>query len=209
MPTALLSASWGRIRLFCEEMTTDGSRTQVVHRLSSGSLHPTQDRGRRERRVRCKLQFDHFPGSPPPIEAAAIMEAAVASGASAMFQHPTLGRYLASVGEFTWTIDSSSVISADAEFIQEDADQAVTPTGAGSSAVAGEISVAAAATALDAELANVGALKMSGPTLGSLLSSMSATLSASLGVAAGFSFELSDNAAVDLSVDLSVQLLEV
>jgi len=197
----LSSASWGRIRLFCEKVTTDGSRTQVVHDLSSGDAHPVQDRGRRARRVRCKLQFDDFPGAPGPREAADAMEAAVASGATAMFQHPTLGRFEASIGEFISTIDEHSVISADAEFIQEDADQAVTPTGAASSGTSGESSVSAAATSLDTELSNMGKLKMSGATLSSLL-----PLSSPTNLSFGFDASIAITASVDVSVDVSASI---
>lgn len=199
----LSSASWGRIRLFCEKITTDGSRTQVVHDLSSGDVHPVQDRGRRARRVRCKLQFDDFPGAPSPREAADAMEAAVSSGATAMFQHPTLGRFLASIGEFMSSIDEHSVISADAEFIQEDADQAVSPTGAASSGTSGESSVAAASTSLDTELSNVGKLKMSGATLSSLL-----PLAGSTNLSFGLNVDVSIaiTASVDVSVDASASI---
>src|SRR4051812_35097435 len=107
-PSELLLASWGKIRLFCSQVNTDGTRTQVVHELSSGDDHPVQNRGRRARRVRLKLQFDDFPGAPSPKEAAAIFESAVATGASAIFQHPLLGRYSASVGEFNSSIDEHS-----------------------------------------------------------------------------------------------------
>src|SRR3990172_9320661 len=94
-------ASWGNIKLFVQELSTDGGRTKVVHDLSSGDVHPTQDMGRRARRVKCKLLYDHFVGFPPPVVAAKAIEDAVASGAAAVFTHPMLGSYLAGVGDYT------------------------------------------------------------------------------------------------------------
>lgn len=167
-PTELLSASWGKIRLFCSSVNTDGGRTQVVHEPASGDVHVNQDRGLRVSRTRVQLQFDDFPGNPPPIEAARELEAAKDSGLVAMFSHPVFGRYLASIGEFHWSIDASSVISAEAEFIKEAPAEAITPAGPGSGA-AGIGSVSAAAQILDGALADVGLLKMTGPSAASFI----------------------------------------
>lgn len=161
-PTELLECSWGRIRLFASQVHTDSGRTQVVHEPSSGDLHVVQDRGLRVRRVRLNLQFDDFPGAPGPKDAVLALERAKDTGQTAVFQHPLLGRFVASVGEFVSNIDEHSVITAEAEFIQESEDIAVTPTGAASSGTSGESSVDAAATALDAELQATGQLKISG-----------------------------------------------
>lgn len=169
-PSELLECRWGEIRLFAAQVHTDGGRTQVVHELSSGDSHPVQDRGLRIRRVRCQLQFDDFPNSPTPLEAARKLDNAKNTGRAAIFQHPILGRFLASIADFNSSIDENSVISAEAEFLQEAPDEAVTPTGAASSGTSGESSVAAAAGALDGELAKVGALKMSAPVAIGLLS---------------------------------------
>jgi hypothetical protein len=165
----LLECSWGSIRLFASQVHTDSGRTQVVHELSSGDSHPVQDRGLRVRRVRVRLQFDDFPGAPAPLEAARALEAAKNTGQTAIFQHPVLGRYLASIGEFNSEVDESSVISAECEFIQEAADLGVLPTGPTTGGFSGEASVAAAAAALDGELAKVGQLKMSGEAASTLM----------------------------------------
>lgn len=201
-PTELLECSWGRIRLFASQVSTDGGRTQVVHGPSSGDVHVVQDRGLRERRVRLRLQFDDFPGAPPPLDAARALEAAKNSGQSAIFQHPILGRYLASVGDFNADIDDSSVISADVEFIQEAADLGITPTGASAGSTSGESAVAAAAAVVDDELAKVGQLKMSGPAASSLL----ARLPGGVSLAASLSPRLSTDLSVDLSVDISARI---
>lgn len=154
----LLSSSWGQIRMFCAQTNTDGSRTKVVHEPSSGSVHVVQDRGSRVNRTVAKLLFDEFEftGAPLPIDAARIMAAAVDTGEVAVFTHPLLGSYLASVGDFHFEISESGVITADAEFIAEANPDPIAPTGAGSPAVSGENSVNAAADELDDVLAESG-----------------------------------------------------
>jgi hypothetical protein len=164
----LLECRWGKLRLFAAQINTDGTRTLVVHNRSAGDKHTVQNRGLRERRVRCRLQFDDFPGQPPPAEAALALKAAKDSGVAQIFQHPLEGRFLASIGEFHSEIDESSVISADCEFVQEGDDLAILPTGSGSSAASGFASVSAAAEAVDTQLANLGQLAMSAPTAAAL-----------------------------------------
>lgn len=168
-PSELLECSWGKLRLFASQVHTDAGRTQVVHELSSGDDHPVQDRGLRVRRVRCRLQFDDFPGAPAPLDAALALEAAKNTGQTAVFQHPLLGRFVASIGDFTSEVDESSVISADCEFIKESEDQAVTPSDAGTSAASGVSAVAAAAAQLDRDLSDLGQLKISGPAAVSVM----------------------------------------
>lgn len=167
-PSELLECRWGKLRLFASKINTDGTRTLVVHNRSAGDRHTVQDRGLRERRVRCSLQFDDFPGQPSPADAARALRAASVSGQAAIFQHPLEGRFLASIGDFHSEIDENSVISAECEFVQEAEDQAVTPTGSGTGAGAGTASVNAAAEALDTQLANLGQLKMSSATAAAL-----------------------------------------
>lgn len=169
-PSELLECSWGRLRLFASQIHTDSGRTQVVHELSSGDDHPVQDRGLRVRRVRCQLQFDDFPGAPSPIDAVRALDAAKNTGQTAVFQHPLLGRFVASIGEFMQTIDDSSVISAECEFIKESEDQSVIPSGGGTSPGSGVSAVSAAAAQLDRDLSDKGMLKVSGPAAVSVMS---------------------------------------
>lgn len=168
MASPLSECRWGKLRLFASRINTDGTRTLVVHNRSAGDQHTVQDRGLRERRVRCQLQFDDFPGQPSPRDAALALKAASKSGQAAIFQHPLEGRFLASIGDFHSEIDENSVISAECEFVQEGDDLAIIPTGAGSGVGAGASSVNAAAETLDTQLANVGLLKMSSSTAASL-----------------------------------------
>jgi len=168
-PSELLECRWGKLRLFARHINTDGGRTQVVHNQSSGDVHPVQDRGLREVRVRCQLQFDDFPGQPSPRDAALALKAAKNSGQKAVFQHPIEGRFLASIGEFHSEIDEHSIITAEAEFIQEAPDEPILPTGAGTGQTPGESAVSAAATAMDTQLANLGLLKMSSSAAGAML----------------------------------------
>ncbi len=202
----LALARWGDLRLFCSQVSTDGGRTQVVHEPSSGDSHVIQDRGLRVRRARCRLQFDEFPGFPPPIDAARALEDAKNTGAVQMFSHPLLGRYLASVGEFTSEINESGLVTGEVEFIQESDNIAITPAGAASSGISGEASVSSAAENLDFELAAIGALKMSGPTASSVLSRTLQGGGAGLGVGFGFGFNMSVSASVDFSVTMSANI---
>ena len=137
-PSELAACAWGNIRLFASQVQTDSGRTQVVHELSSGDDHPVQNRGLRVRRVRVRLQFDDFPGQPSPRDAALALERAKDTGEVAIFRHPLLGSFTASIGDFNSEIDENSVISADAEFIKESRDVAVTPAGFASSSASGE-----------------------------------------------------------------------
>lgn len=152
MAEVLYESSWGSIRLFATDIETEAGRTKVVHDLTSGDVHPVQDRGRRARRVKLKLAFDDFgPAFPKPLEAVRALEAAVASGQSAMFSHPMLGAYMAGVGDFTWSHDSSDNFTADCELIPDGDVPAISPAGAGTTGVSGEQSVGVAADAFDTE----------------------------------------------------------
>ncbi|HEX6022559.1 MAG TPA: hypothetical protein VFZ00_11230 [Solirubrobacter sp.] len=168
MASELLECRWGKLRLFVANLDTDGSRTLVVHNRSAGDKHTVQNRGLRERRVRCQVQFDDFPGQPSPVQAALALKAAKDSGEVAIFQHPLEGRFLASIGEFRSKIDESSVISAECEFVQDGDDQPVTPTGSGAGGASGIASVTAAAETADTQLANLGQLAMSAPVAAAL-----------------------------------------
>jgi hypothetical protein len=148
----LVQATWGSIRLWATDIHTESSRTQVVHNLSSGDIHPVQDRGLRERRDRCTLVFDDFPGQPTPAEAFQRIEAAKNSGAAAIFTHPLGASYLARIGEFSGQLNEDDTISATAEFIQDGDIEPVTPAGAATSGVTGEASVNQAADDMDAAL---------------------------------------------------------
>lgn len=162
----LFKASWGKIQLFASKIHAQNSRTQVVHDLTSGDVHPTQDRGRRALRTRVELVFDEFPGQGPPIDAAKRLKAAVDSGATAVFTHPMDETpYIASVGDFDYEMDEHGVVSGTAEFISEDAVPGVSPTGGGTGGVSGENSVNQAADDLDTELEAVGLTAGAAPPL--------------------------------------------
>lgn len=199
---ALVQARWGDIVLFCSQTNTDGGRTQVVHEPSSGDAHVVQDRGLRVRRTRCQLQFDQFVGFPAPEDAALILEQAKNSGVVRMFTHPLLGRYLASVGEFTSQISDSGVITGEAEFIAESDDIAVSPIGTTSFGDPEAGSVSALAEATDAELESSGILKISGPTA----AAVSSALPSGFSFGEGLSTNLSLNTSINLSVALSASI---
>lgn len=152
---AFFEATWGRLKLWLSSISTDNSRSLVVHELSSGDVHPVQDRGARIRRSRCDLLFDEMTGEEmSPFDRFVLFKAAVDSGAEAIFNHPIDGSFLAKVGEFTYDIDEhTNIRNVVAEFVAVDEIQAVLIPASGSvSGLAGEGSVTAAADAFDAEL---------------------------------------------------------
>lgn len=156
MPSELYLASWGSIQLFCTELEIDGSRTKVVHDLTSGDVHPVQDRGLHVKRTKGKIVFDDFgPNFPAPVDAARAMFNAVGTGTSAMFTHPLVGSFQAGIGDFQLRLDESDNISADVEFIADDDTPPVTPAGAATSAASGEQAVSAAADDFDTETRKV------------------------------------------------------
>lgn len=201
-----VQARWGDIVLFCAQINTDGGRTQVVHEPSSGDRHVVQDRGLRVRRARLQLQFDEFPGAPAPEDAARILEAAKNTGTVRMFTHPLLGRYLASVGEFTSQISDSGVITGEAEFIAESDDIAIAPIGTTLFGDPGAGSVSALAEATDARLDDAGALKMAGPTAAALTPALPSGFSFGSGLAANLSLNLSINLDVQLSASIAANV---
>lgn len=152
---AFFEVTWGRLKLWLSSISTDNSRSLVVHELSSGDVHPVQDRGERIRRSRCTLLFDDMTGeSMPAFDRFVLFKAAVDSGAEAVFTHPIDGSYMAKVGEFNYDIDEHSIITnVSAEFVAVDEIQAVLIPASGSvSGLASEGSVTAMADALDTEL---------------------------------------------------------
>lgn len=150
------AVSWGRIPLMIGNVTTDNSRSLVVHDLSSGDAHPLMDRGLRARRTRCALLFDDFGDGQTSSNRFRQFKAAVDAGAAAIFTHPIDGSYLANVGEFTYDIDENTVVrNATCEFVAAEEIDAVSPSGAGTNGITGEGAVTQAASDLDTALAAV------------------------------------------------------
>jgi hypothetical protein len=149
--------SWGNVRLFCSTISTDNSRTQVVHELAAGDEHPVSDRGAAPRRTKCALLFDDFPGeSDTPLDRFLKFKAQVDDGAEEVFTHPIDGGYFAKVSEFTYDIDEdSNITNAMAEFIANQPIVATLQPGRGTIPSAGIDAVAARADELNAELESV------------------------------------------------------
>lgn len=148
--------TWGRIRLWCSSITTDNSRTQVVHELASGDDHPVQDRGRVPRKATCSLLFIEM-----PTEVLSFRDrfeefaAQVDRGDVELFTHPINGSYFVHVENFTYDIDEDGNISnAVAVFIAAAEIQDLYPAQLGSAASTGIDSVGARADALSDALAD-------------------------------------------------------
>ncbi len=148
--------TWGQIRLWCSDVSTNRSRRVIIHDLTQGNVHPTYDAGDEPKITRCTLLFDEFPGeSDDPKVRLQKLETAVSKNEPAIFTHPLFGSWSAIVGQFQPRIDAHGVCSAEIEFIPSEGAEKVSPVGAGIPGVAGEASVTAAADALDFELETV------------------------------------------------------
>lgn len=150
---------WGGVRLWCSRVTTDNSRTQVVHEVAEGDDHPVQDRGLAPRRTTCDLLFVDMPDEPRgPLERFREFKAMVDSDEGPrLLVHPIDGAHYAGVEAFTYAIDEdSNLAEASVVFVRTaPAEADVTPA---TSAVAGDHAVEARA----AELAT--ALEVAGVT---------------------------------------------
>ncbi len=156
-PNALYQITWGRFTLWCSAVSTENSRTVIVHEVASGDIHPLQDQGLGPIRTRCSLIFDDMTGETvPPIQRfREFKRAAVDVGGTALFTHPIDGRFVARVGQFSYEIDDDGNVSAAAEFIKDAELTAVMPAGAGVAGVTGAGSVSAAAAELDTALEDI------------------------------------------------------
>lgn len=155
---ALYQITWGRFTLWCSSVSTENSRSVVVHELADGDSHPLQDRGLGPIRTRCSLLFDYMKNETeaPLKRFRDFKRAAVDVGGTALFTHPIDGRYVARVGQFSYDLDDDgNVANCVAEFIKDDEITAVSPAGAGVAGVTGEGSISAAAESLDTALADI------------------------------------------------------
>lgn len=154
----LFDCTWGRVRLWCSEITTSHGRTQVVHELAEGDDHVVQDRGLAVRRVRCELLFVEMPReTTTALERLQQFVDQVDTGERLLFVHPFEGSYYVNVEAFDYTIDEDTeVATASASFVKSaDADS---PQQAGSStaAAAGSDAVEARAEEFNSALADTG-----------------------------------------------------
>jgi nucleoid-associated protein YgaU len=154
-PNELFLASWGDIQLFVSSMEWDGGETQVIHDLAAGDLHPVQPRGSRIRKAVAQLLFDDFAGA-SETGFAAFRRFQASTKERRIFTHPVDGSFFARIGEFKPTVDENSVVRGSCEFIPDAVVPPVAPSGAGSTAVSGESSVAAASDILAERLSDQG-----------------------------------------------------
>ncbi len=151
--------TWGPVRLWCAEITTDNGRTQVIHELAEGDEHPTQDRGKTPGApVDCELLWVEMPReAKPPLDRFRAFKKLVDDGEGPLlFMHPIDGAYYASVGAFKYTLDEDgNVSSCSVTFIRSAPAEAPITVGSGVSIIAGEAAIAARADELNAALESV------------------------------------------------------
>lgn len=149
-------SSFGGLRLFLSRLSTDKSRTTVVHEQSTGDDYTVQDRGRAPLKVRASVAFDWMRDDElAPIDRLRALSAAV-DEKPRMLSHPIEGSFLARVGPFNYDIDPSGIITAEVEFIAVGEVQSVAPAGAGGIPASGEGAIAAASAGMTTELADIG-----------------------------------------------------
>jgi hypothetical protein len=150
-------SAFGGLRLWLGSVSTERSRSHVVHELSAGDEYVVQDRGKGPIRVRCSVLFDWMDGDDlSPIDRARKLQTLV-DDQPRLFTHPIDGTFLARVGPFNDEIDASGVITAQLEFIAVSEVKPVSPIGAGGGIPAsGSGAVSSASAAMTSELADVG-----------------------------------------------------
>lgn len=157
MTTAFYQSSWGDLRLWISEISTIGGRDKVVHDLSTGDVHPIQDRGGQNKVARVTILFDWMDGdSIAPLDRLRLFLAQIDDKARP-FRHPILGTYLARIGDFNHKVDGQGVISGEAEILPAAAIAPFAAPGSNGIPAAGAGAVDDAADAADIEFNEVDA----------------------------------------------------
>jgi hypothetical protein len=148
-------ARFGKVPLWASRISTRNGRTLAINSPTTGDEHDVQDRGLELRVVSCTLLFDDMDGVvTTPKQRFDEFTAIVEGGEPQIFTHPLRGSYRATVQRFDHEL-VDGVISAEVEFVPVAVIPAVTVANAGTTAVAGEGAVTAAADRAAAELAAV------------------------------------------------------
>jgi hypothetical protein len=150
-------SSYGAVRLWISKLTTDKSRTQVVHEMASGDDFVVQDRGQGCLRATGTVLFDYMRGDTlSPKDRLDEFKAIVQEAGPHVFTHPNEGSFDASIGRCTYDIDDSGNLIAEVEFIASGPVKDTIPAGASSIPASGAGLVDAAADALTAEFLEIG-----------------------------------------------------
>lgn len=158
MADTYFESSWGGLRLWISQITTDRGRTQVIHEPSQGDEYVVQDRGRNLRTANVDLLFDEMDADDlTPRERLDAFIALESGKDPQLFTHPVEGTYLAAIENFSYTVDEDSVIRGRCTLLETGSDtESVADVGGGAASPAGENAVNAAADEADAALADVG-----------------------------------------------------
>lgn len=155
-PRNLFKCAWGSCELWVSSVETAEGRDLVIQSYTNGNIPSIQNRGDTPPTVRVALIFDDIRGQKENgDDRLTHFRALKAAGKPQLFTHPLYGTYLAEIGEFTTTIDESSVVTGSATFHATEDNGAVTVYPQGISIDGGTQSISAAADALDAQLADV------------------------------------------------------
>lgn len=152
--------SWGGLKLFSAEVSTDIGRDVVILSPATGDRHRARDRGRRLAVTPLELVFCFMANEEPYQKRYARFLELIELGEPQLFVHPAHGSYKASIGEATARFSpESDSITVQCEMIPDEDYTAVADLGAGAAPVAGLESVDAAAAASTTALDDAGLLE--------------------------------------------------
>ena len=155
-PRNLFKSAWGSVELWCSSVQTEEGRDLVIQPYTSGNVPSVQNRGDVTKTVRVGLIFDDIRGqNEGPEDRLTHLINLKEAGKPQLFTHPIAGTFLAEIGEFSYSVDENSVVTATATFVAVEDVGAVTIYPQGVSIDGGSQSIGAAADDLDAQLADV------------------------------------------------------
>ena len=150
-------ATLDSVQLWISELTTDRSRSVVIHPPAAGDGGVVQDRGQVTGvPADARLLFDYMRGdSLTPLDRLNEFKALL-DGEDHTFTHPVEGSYKCKLGRFRYTINESGTITADLELIATQPVRDALRAGTASIPAAGTGLVDAAADAFTAEFEDAG-----------------------------------------------------
>lgn len=146
MANEFYDVTYGSVRLWCESVQSDNSRTIVKHELAEGDDHPTQDKGKTPGTpTTCAILWIEMPSETlgPKERFLKFKQLVDAGDGPHLFVHPIDGAYYAHAENFVYRIDEDdNIVDCSVTFIRAAAAEEPTPVGSGTSVRAGEAAVA-------------------------------------------------------------------
>lgn len=147
-------SSWADLRIWASEIETERGRDQVEHELSTGDVHPIQDRGQAMIRSRITFLFDWMVGEDISPDDRLKAFIATLDEKPRIFRHPIEGSFSARIKGFVYRVSGRS-ITGNGEIVPAGVVTAISPAGVDGIPAAGAGAVDAAATAAEIEFSEV------------------------------------------------------